>query len=645
MWRRTLQPEALNLVRVLPIQNAAWISARIATIPALTSSARYWAELRDDVLILYPASQLLHHHNRFLRNPPVDYPHPLPHLSTTSQLEHLSPLHICNLAKSIPSHAVVAFILSNFRLSCHENAHSIHLKPGRVRPAAQIHFDSASIVSQWRDGFQKAVLRDRKRLADFKIIRHVGKGASGRVYEIEDKLTAERLALKVIEKSTVLESKDTYRHAMDERLVLQMIRHHPYILDMYYAFQNSKRLFIVTEFCEGGDMFEFMNRRVAPLDETTTRFIAAQVLLALSHLHSLGIVYRDLKLENILIDSDGNIRLADFGLTKVLRQNDGKLARTNTFCGTREYVAPEMLRGDPYDTTIDFWTYGILLYEMLSGRTPFYSADHSEIYKRIEKSSICYPRNLSNEVKNLISKLLVREPEKRLGATRGGISVLKEHPWFEAIDWDRLMSRESISSPLKKSVEFLRKQEDRMSVLITMSGHVPKKSRNEIKQEKALASVVADVQADQKLASMRTPTKNLHRRGVTWSGSLMRKVKGRAQHSRDVVLAGYSYNDDQLDTLSEEPVYSVGSYSTGVSFARRSIFNIPRNANSGHNGMDDFKDIDDLSKKSLGRPMKHNSDSSRSDTATSSSAEPQNEKLPISESPTCIKIVEHSLIS
>lgn len=645
MWRRTLQPEALNLVRVLPIQNGAWISARIAAIPTLATPSRYWAELRDQVLILYPATHILLQHRRFLDNPPKSYVQSsLPCANSVSQLETLPLHHICHLATLIPSFAVIAFLLPSVRLTCREATHSIHLRPNRIRPAAQIHFDSPTAVSQWRLGFESAVARDRKRLSDFRIVKHVGKGASGRVYEIEDKLTAERLALKVIEKSTVLESKDTYRHAMDERLVLQMIRHHPYILNMHYAFQNSKRLFIVTEFCEGGDMFEFMNRRVAPLDEVTARFVSAQVLLALSHLHSLGIVYRDLKLENILIDSDGNIRLADFGLTKILRQNDGKLSRTTTFCGTREYVAPEMLRGDPYDTALDFWTFGILLYEMLSGRTPFYSSDHSEIYKRIEKSNICYPRSLSPQVRNLISKLLVREPEKRLGASKGGIAILKHHPWFSSIDWDKLMDRHAIISPLKKSIEYLRKQTDRMSALITMSGHVPKKSRNEAKQEKALASVVADVHADQKLASNRTE-KNFHRRALTWSGSLLRKGRSRAQRSGDVILAGYAYNDNQFPDLSDATGLSLGSHSTEISSNTFWILNNLNRLEGDEGDSDQSNDQEDVSEDSIRKThalRERRVPSEKSDTATSSSVDPHDEKLPTSESPTCIRATANS---
>lgn len=635
LWRRTLQPQALNLVRVLPIDNAAWVSAKVAAFPHLVHSSRYWAELRDDVLILYPAGQLFVQHHKLTVAPsssvspppppppllsqtvpnmaaghmpvcsnpapmsasapaqPLPSPPPLvppnstpvttpnssvstplvsdrqrvytnPHGYQTAlrpvpdslSLEQLPFSHILRLAESVPSSEVVAFVLSSVRLVCRENARTICIRPLRARAAAHVTFASVNQVSQWRDDFSRAVLRERKRLSDFRILRHIGKGASGRVYEIEDKVSNERLALKVIEKTTVFESRDTYRHAMDERLVLQMIRHHPYILDLRFAFQNNKRLFLVTEYCPGGDLFEYMNRLVSPLDEDTARFISAQVLLALAHLHAQGIVYRDLKLENILLDKHGHVRLADFGLTKVLRQHDGSLARTNTFCGTREYVAPEMLRGDPYDTSLDFWTFGILLFEMLSGRTPFYTSDHSEIYRRIEKSPVFYPRNLSSDVRALIGKLLVRDPQRRLGVTRGGIAAIQNHAWFKSIDWDAMMDRESLQSPLIRSSIFQQRlHEKRCRTSSSVSPVIPvlspaavcrRKNRKQMKQERALANVVADVQADLRFASSKLDRSAVFSAGSA-SGSLLggfgRPRSSPYSKSGDVVLAGYSFND------------------------------------------------------------------------------------------------------
>lgn len=584
MWRRTLQPQALNLVRVLPIDNAAWVSARVSAIPKLVSSSRYWLELRDDVLMLYPALQLLAQHHMLLASPPPHYPYPLAHLSSPHALESLPIDHIFNLAELVPSSHIVHFVLSSARVTCRQQSKSIIIRSTNlilIRPVAHIICDSTSTVQQWREDFNQAIFRDRKRLSDFCVLRHIGKGASGRVYEIEDKTSSERLALKVIEKNTVFESKDTYRHAMDERLVLQIIRHHPYILDMHYAFQNAKRLFLVTEYCPGGDLFEYMNRRVAPLDEQTARFISAQVLLALSHLHALGIVYRDLKLENILIDDEGNVRLADFGLTKVLRQHDGSLARTNTFCGTREYVAPEMLRGESYDTSLDFWTFGILLYEMVSGRTPFYTSDHAEIYRRIEKSPVFYPRHLSSDIRGLLSKLLVRDPAKRLGSTvKGGVAAIKKHSWFKSIDWNGMMDRDSVESPLKKSIAFQQRKHEnfknssspaalhgKKNGTGSNSGMVPikrRKSRKELKQEKALANVLADVDADLRFASSSRVDKEIpSKNGSTFSGSVLGIGRSRTALGRttsNLVLVGYSFSNKNRNEITEDHPYEAARF-------------------------------------------------------------------------------------
>lgn len=427
------------------------------------------------------------------------------------------------------------------------------LKSRLKRYSAKLRFDHVTHMTEWRHALLESLSRDRKRLSDFDIIRHVGKGASGRVYQVEDKQTKERLALKVIEKTTVFESEDTYRHAMDERIVLQMIREHPFILDMRYAFQNAKRLFIVTEFCGGGDMFEFMNRKVAPLDEDTTRFVAAEILLALEHLHSFGVVYRDLKLENILIDDEGHTRLADFGLTKVLMREDGTLRRTKTFCGTREYVAPEMLRGDAYDTVIDFWTFGILLYEMMSGRTPFYTADHNEIYKRIEKAPIFYPRNLSSEVRELLGKLLQRDPAQRLGAGKDGLEAIKNHEWFESIDWNALREGRGGVSPLKKAIKFFA-QEDAKKKSPKSDG---KKSKRQLKQEKALSSLLADIKEDSKYASFSSQNSSQH---VV--------LRARSPKRGDKMLAGYSFFESSSQTTT--PVAGSDSIgSTGNAACKR----------------------------------------------------------------------------
>ena len=529
MWRRAFQLESLNLVRALTVQDAAWVSARIAPLPQLVPLSRYWLELRDDVLILYPASRLLYQHN--IRSPTDQSRSKLSRHNSSSldQLEALSNEQLSALAALVPPQNVSVFVLQTTKIYSKREDSCIFLKSRSHRTSARLIFESRRLVEKWRSHFASAVRRERKHLSDFEIVRHVGKGASGRVYEVIDKTNGERLALKVIEKATVFESEDTYRHAMDERIVLQMIRDHPFILDMRYAFQNAKRLFLVTEFCGGGDLFEYMNRKVAPLDEETAKHVAAEVLLAIEHLHSLGVVYRDLKLENILIDDDGHTRLADFGLTKVLKQDDGTLRRTRTFCGTREYVAPEMLRGDSYDTTIDFWTFGILLYEMLSGRTPFYTSDHNEIYRRIEKAPIFYPRNLSPDVRSVLGKLLRRDPHQRLGAGQDGFAEIKQHEWFKNIDWDALLQK-STQSPLKKHIDFFSKRSKSTPASSTTSA---RKNKRQQKQEKALVALLADVKEDMKYVSSLSIT--------TPIVDLSSRPKSPLEKRGAGILAGYAF--------------------------------------------------------------------------------------------------------
>jgi len=180
--------------------------------------------------------------------------------------------------------------------------------------------------------------------------------------------------------------------------------------------------------------------------EPRVRLYAAEIISAISHLHSLGVVYRDLKPENILLDSDGHITITDFGLSKKLEPNEG----THTFCGTPEYLAPEVLKGEGHGTAVDWWSLGTLLYEMLTGLPPFYSQNINIMYQKILKGELRFPTYISPESKSLLEGLLTREVDKRLG-TRGGDEV-KAHPWFKGLDWDAL-NRKEIDPPFKPKVK------------------------------------------------------------------------------------------------------------------------------------------------------------------------------------------------
>lgn len=499
-------PPSLALAHALPLRIASWMSATTGPLRRLKVPISVWAQLRGDVLMLCPEN--------YLRD-----------VKKGQQVKTMHGNDLEKVVQAAPKGKVMVFVLPATKIIIREEEGEIELrglagKPGVVLKVAD--------VSKWKKAMFEALTERVKNLSDFQILRQIGKGASGRVYLVEDLETKEKLALKVIEKKTVYESDDAYRHALDERLVLQLAGQHPYILKLRYAFQNSKRLFLITEYCAGGDLFDCMDKRAMPLDEKVAKIVAAQVLLALQHIHSFGVVYRDLKLENILLDVNGHVRIADFGLSKVLKSTDGRLKRTDTFCGTREYVAPEMIRGDMYDTSLDIWAFGILLYEMLSGRTPFYSPQHNQIYKRIEKAPIFYPHYLSPEVRSLIEKLLKRDPIQRLGVGKDGLDAIKAHKWFEGVNWDKLAKGKKKYSPLRS---YIQARERLATNGTTMSRSKEKKEYH----ERAMTELVADLKEDLRYvtASANSPASALAKRPISPMAKRVRSI-----------LAGYTFCDN-----------------------------------------------------------------------------------------------------
>eukprot|EP00179_Madagascaria_erythrocladioides_P005902 CAMPEP_0198312472 /NCGR_PEP_ID=MMETSP1450-20131203/3822_1 /TAXON_ID=753684 ORGANISM="Madagascaria erythrocladiodes, Strain CCMP3234" /NCGR_SAMPLE_ID=MMETSP1450 /ASSEMBLY_ACC=CAM_ASM_001115 /LENGTH=486 /DNA_ID=CAMNT_0044015417 /DNA_START=72 /DNA_END=1532 /DNA_ORIENTATION=+ len=286
-------------------------------------------------------------------------------------------------------------------------------------------------------------------LDDFVIISPIGRGGSGKVFLVEDKATGERLAMKVLEKAEVYESDGSMRHAIDERLLLEKCQGHPNIVQLKYAFQTEANLYLVTEFCEGGDLHMYLRRMGGKLSEAHARQIAAEVVLAVNHVHSLGVVYRDIKPENILLDSEGHIRLADFGLAKFLE--GGRHGRTRSFCGTRDFIAPEMMVGGSYGLSVDTWSFGVLLYRMVFGRAPFPSKgiSRAEHVRRVEEEPVRYPNGSSPEVESLLKGLLHKDLEFRME-----FHEIQSHPFFAEVDWDRVaIASIDIGDEVKKMEE------------------------------------------------------------------------------------------------------------------------------------------------------------------------------------------------
>ncbi|KAJ3716893.1 kinase-like domain-containing protein [Lentinula raphanica] len=279
---------------------------------------------------------------------------------------------------------------------------------------------------------------------DFELITVIGKGSFGKVMQVRKRDTSRIYALKTIRKAHIVH-RNEITHTLAERLVLAQVNS-PFIVPLKFSFQSEQKLYLVLAFVNGGELFHHLQREQR-FNEERARFYSAELLLALEHLHELDVVYRDLKPENILLDFTGHIALCDFGLCKLnMKAND----KTNTFCGTPEYLAPEILCGQGYNKTIDWWTLGVLLYEMLAGLPPFYDDNTDSMYQKILNDPLVFGPEIGAEAQSILTGLLNRDPTRRLGVH--GAEEIKKHPFFmNHIDFE-LLARKKIHPPFKPSV-------------------------------------------------------------------------------------------------------------------------------------------------------------------------------------------------
>jgi serine/threonine protein kinase len=282
-------------------------------------------------------------------------------------------------------------------------------------------------------------------LNDFTLLKLIGQGGYGKVYQVQKKDTEHVYAMKVLRKKHLITT-GALEGTMVEREVLRSIRH-PFIVSLHYAFQTEGKVYLVMDYLNGGQLF-FHLREEAMFSEDLVRFYTAEIVLALEHLHQQGIIHRDLKPENILLNSDGNLCLTDFGLSKAVEE--GQSART--FCGTLEYMAPEMLKGQPYGKATDWWSLGILIYDMLTGNPPWTSANNSTLQKKILTQKLRLPTYLSREAASIIRQLLNRDAKKRLGSGKNGIRDIKEHPFFKGVPWKKMLNKE-VDPPFRPRIE------------------------------------------------------------------------------------------------------------------------------------------------------------------------------------------------
>lgn len=270
---------------------------------------------------------------------------------------------------------------------------------------------------------------------DFELLKLVGKGSFGKVMQVRKKDTNRIYAVKTIRKAKII-SRAEVTHTLAERSVLAQINN-PFIVPLKFSFQSPEKLYFVLAFVNGGELFYHLTKE-GRFDINRSRFYTAELLCALECLHGFNVIYRDLKPENILLDYQGHIALCDFGLCKLEMKDED---RTNTFVGTPEYLAPELLKGEGYNKTVDWWTLGVLLYEMLTGLPPFYDEVTNEMYRKILTAPLNFPGYdvVPPAAKDLLTKLLNRNPAERLGAN--GSMEIKSHPFFHGIDWKKLLQR------------------------------------------------------------------------------------------------------------------------------------------------------------------------------------------------------------
>lgn len=281
---------------------------------------------------------------------------------------------------------------------------------------------------------QVRVTKGKYTLNDFAIQRTLGTGSFGRVHLVQSKHNQRFYAVKVLKKAQVVKMKQV-EHTNDERRMLQQVKH-PFLITLWGTFQDSKNLYMVMDFVEGGELFSLL-RKSQRFPNPVAKFYAAEVTLALDYLHSMNIIYRDLKPENLLLDRHGHLKITDFGFAKEVPDI------TWTLCGTPDYLAPEVVASKGYNKSVDWWSLGILIFEMLCGFTPFWDGGSPmKIYENILRGKVKYPPYIHPDAQDLLQKLITPDLTKRLGNLHGGSKDVMNHPWFAEVTWERLQKKD-----------------------------------------------------------------------------------------------------------------------------------------------------------------------------------------------------------
>lgn len=279
-------------------------------------------------------------------------------------------------------------------------------------------------------------------LTDFVTLKLVGKGAFGKVLLVKKRDTQRLYAMKVLSKEMLVQSRAVANTLTEKELLKRF--DHPNIVSLKYCFQTTTHLYMVMDYISGGELFYHLGE-LGNFSESRARFYASQIILAIGFLHEHGIIYRDLKPENLLLDMNGDICLCDFGLAKEIYQTNDI---THTFCGSLEYMAPEVLKGEGYGRAVDWWSLGTIIYELLTGLPPFYSENPVHMQDKILNEPLVTPDHLSPAAKDLLAKLLHRDPRYRLGAGPTDAAEIRGHPFFSNTDWLNMLLKR-VEPPFK----------------------------------------------------------------------------------------------------------------------------------------------------------------------------------------------------
>ncbi|OHT17403.1 AGC family protein kinase [Tritrichomonas foetus] len=280
-------------------------------------------------------------------------------------------------------------------------------------------------------------------LSQFNVIRTIGVGSFSHVELCFHSPTQKYCVLKCMSKKRVVDL-NQLEHVQSEVEILRLVQH-PNVVGLFGTFQDSKNVYLALEYISGGEVFSHL-RTMQCFDLDVTRFYAAEILLVFQMLQSHNLVYRDLKPENLVFSADGHIKFIDFGFAKKIAD------RTYTLCGTPEYLAPEIIRGEGASFGSDWWAYGILIYEFLVGQTPFVDENENRMYQKICKGQVYFPSTIDPITKSLLQGLLQVDPSKRLGCTAIGAQEIMNHPWFQGIDWNKVYNHR-YQAPLVPIVE------------------------------------------------------------------------------------------------------------------------------------------------------------------------------------------------